>query len=144
MLAARHKLLPAFEWCTIERACRDYQRWSLAGGARPLSVNISSASLVTANFALRLAALLKRMDLPPEALVLELTEYDPVPDIDTVRDNVQHLNAHGVKLSLDDFGSGYSSPGWKRAQSFTAAQTPNKITARKAGCSNIAFSAPSK
>ena len=108
VLAARHKLLPAFEWCTIERACRDYQRWSLAGGARPLSVNISSASLVTANFALRLAALLKRMDLPPEALVLELTEYDPVPDIDTVRENVQHLNQQGIKLSLDEFGSGYS------------------------------------
>lgn len=108
MLAARHKLLPAFEWSTIERACRDYQRWSNAGGARPLSINISSASLLTANFALRLTELLKRMNLPPEALVLELTEYDPVPDIDTVRENVQHLNAHGVKLSLDDFGSGYS------------------------------------
>ena len=52
--------------------------------------------------------LLKRMNLPPEALVLELTEYDPVPDIDTVRENVQHLNQQGIKLSLDDFGSGYS------------------------------------
>jgi len=108
VLAARHKLLPAFEWSTIERACRDFQHWSIAGGACPLSVNISSASLVTANFALRLTQLLKRLDLPSEALVLELTEYDPVPDIDTVRDNVQHLNAHGIKLSLDDFGSGYS------------------------------------
>ena len=40
-----------------------------------------------------------------------------------------------AKSRWDDapsFGSGYSSPGWKRAQSFTAAQTPNKIPARKA------------
>lgn len=108
VLAARHKLLHAFEWSTIEQACRDFQRWSLAGGACPLSVNISSASLVTADFGLRLTQLLERLGLPPEALMLELTEYDPIPDIDTVRDNVQHLNAHGVKLSLDDFGSGYS------------------------------------
>lgn len=108
VLAARHKLLPAFEWSTIERACLDYQLWSSTGNARHLSVNISSASLVTANFALRLTQLLKRLNLPPEALMLELTEYDPVPDIDTVRDNVRHLNAHGIKLSLDDFGSGYS------------------------------------
>lgn len=108
VLAARHKLLAAFEWSTIERVCRDYHLWALTGGARPLSVNISSASLVTADFALRLLELLKRFGLPREAVVLELTEYDPVPDIDTVRENARLLHEGGIKLSLDDFGSGYS------------------------------------
>jgi EAL domain-containing protein (putative c-di-GMP-specific phosphodiesterase class I)/GGDEF domain-containing protein len=108
VLAARHKLLAAFEWSTIERVCRDYHLWALSGGARPLSVNISSASLVTADFALRLLELLKRFGLPNEAVVLELTEYDPVPDIDTVRENVRLLHEAGIKLSLDDFGSGHS------------------------------------
>lgn len=108
VLAARHKLLAAFEWSTIERVCRDYHLWALTGGARPLSVNISSASLVTADFALRLLELLKRFGLPSDAVVLELTEYDPVPDIDTVRENARLLHEAGIKLSLDDFGSGYS------------------------------------
>jgi diguanylate cyclase len=108
VLAARHKLLAAFEWSTIERVCRDYHLWSLTGSARPLSVNISSASMVTAGFALRLVALLNRFGLPRDAVVLELTEYDPVPDIDTVRENARLLYESGVKLSLDDFGSGYS------------------------------------
>lgn len=108
VLAARHKLLAAFEWSTIERVCRDYHLWALSGGARPLSVNISSASLVSADFALRLLELLKRFGLPNEAVVLELTEYDPVPDIDTVRENVRLLHEAGIKLSLDDFGSGHS------------------------------------
>ncbi len=108
LLAARHRLLAAFEWSTIERVCRDYLLWSLSGQARPLSVNISSASLVSVDFALRLTELITRMGLPPHAIILELTEYDPVPDIDPVRDNVRRLNERGIRLSLDDFGSGYS------------------------------------
>lgn len=107
-LATRHKLLAAFEWCTIEQVCRDHRHWAGHGGARPLSVNISSASLVTADFALRMVTLLQQFGLPRDAVVLELTEYDPVPDIDSVRENTRLLHEHGIKLSLDDFGSGYS------------------------------------
>jgi len=108
-LAVRHKLLAAFEWSTIERACRDAQRWVSTGHACPLSVNISSASMVTAHFALRLRDLMDHHALPRAAIVLELTEYDPVPDIDSVRDNARVLNDSGIHLSLDDFGSGYSA-----------------------------------
>lgn len=107
-LAARHKLLAAFEWSTVERVGRDAQRLARAGQPCALSVNISSASLVTVDFGLRLRELVARLGLPSEAIVLELTEYDPVPDIDAVRENTRVLNDSGIRLSLDDFGSGHS------------------------------------
>jgi EAL domain-containing protein (putative c-di-GMP-specific phosphodiesterase class I) len=107
-LAARHRMLAAFEWSTLEQASRDARRWADAGQAPALSVNISSASLVTPGFASRLLGLLGRAGLPPTTLMLELTEHDAVPDIDTVRDNVRLLTMQGLRLSLDDFGSGHS------------------------------------
>jgi EAL domain-containing protein (putative c-di-GMP-specific phosphodiesterase class I) len=107
-LATRHRMLAAFEWSTLEQAGRDARQWADTGSPQALSVNISSASLVTPGFAARLLELLGHHRLPPTALTLELTEYDAVPDIDTVRDNVRLLTARGLRLSLDDFGSGHS------------------------------------
>ncbi|MBU2349402.1 MAG: DNA helicase II, partial [Alphaproteobacteria bacterium] len=62
----------------------------------------------------------------------------PIAHVDPQSDTGYYGASAGMKEAKsrwDDapsFGSGYSSPGWKRAQSFTAAQTPNKIPARKA------------
>lgn len=107
-LASRHRLLGAFEWATLEQVCRDAAYWVNAGHPRPLSVNISSTSLVTPGFAHRLLALMAAHSLNSHSLTLELTEYDAVPDIDVVRENVELLTARDIKLSLDDFGNGYS------------------------------------
>ena len=62
----------------------------------------------------------------------------PIAHVDPQSDTGYYGASTGMKEAKsrwDDapsFGSGYSSPGWKRAQTFTAAQTPNKIPARKA------------
>lgn len=62
----------------------------------------------------------------------------PIAHVDPQSDTGYYGASAGMKEAKsrwDDapsFGSGYSSPGWKRAQTFTAAQTPNKIPARKA------------
>jgi len=104
----RDELLAALEWCTIERACRDLLTWGRRGQACPLSVNISSASLVNAEFAQRLCERLDSLGLKRGAIVLELTEHDAVPDVEAVRENARLLDEGGIQLSLDDFGSGYS------------------------------------
>ena len=107
-VATKHKLLAAFEWCTIERACRDLLTWGRSGQPCALSVNISSASLVNAEFAQRLCDRLDSLGLKRNAIVLELTEHDAVPDVEAVRENARLLHEGGIQLSLDDFGSGYS------------------------------------
>jgi diguanylate cyclase len=107
-VAARHQLLPALEWSTVLAVVRDAQRcWTEAPGLS-LSVNISGASLSTPGFAERVQTLLQDAGLPPSVLTMELTEASPLPDVESVKTNLRGLQACGIALSLDDFGSGYS------------------------------------
>ena len=107
-VAARHNILAAFEWCTVQAVVRDAQRlWREAPGVS-LSVNISSASLATPGFAQRVQDLLSHAHLPSQCLTMELTESSPLPKLESVNANLQGLLSNGIALSLDDFGSGYS------------------------------------
>lgn len=98
----------AFGWSTLQEASRDACPWAGGGQSEALSVTTSSTSLARPAFATCLLELLGHQRQPMVALVLELTECDPAPDIDTVRDNASLLTAHGARLSLDDFDSGPS------------------------------------
>jgi len=102
------QLFAAFEWATIEQAANDALSLRARGHTFSLSVNISGASLMTEGFATRVCVLLRALTLPTSALVLELTEYSKLPDLEAVRENAQQLHEAGIKLSLDDFGTGYS------------------------------------
>ena len=55
------------------------------------------------------AAVLKESDFEPSRLVLEMTEGVLIDDPDEMKARLQELRALGVRLALDDFGSGYSS-----------------------------------
>lgn len=107
-LATRHQLLAAFEWSTVQAVVRDATRCQLLAPRLSLSVNISGASLALPGFAQRLQDLLRQAGLPRGSITLELTESAPLPDVDTVKANLQLLHAGGVPVALDDFGSGYS------------------------------------
>ena len=102
-LATRHQLLAAFEWCTLERVVQDAYTWMMAGNAKPLSVNISGASLVSADFGHRVRHLMDAHHLPRSAITLELTE-------------VSHSTGHGVCPALRCYfcGRGRGDTGAKR------------------------------
>lgn len=108
-IAGRHHLLAEFEWSTVDAVVRDVRRCLLAGLRLPLSVNLSAASVAVPGFARRLAGLLRSAEVPGALLTIEVTETSPLPDIDEVHDNMQQLQALGVRLSLDDFGTGYAA-----------------------------------
>lgn len=108
-VAARHHLLAALEWSTVQAVVHDAQRcWQETTGLS-LSVNISGASLSTPGFASRVNTLLQEAQLPASCLTIELTESSPLPDVESVKNNLGTLHACGIALSLDDFGSGYSA-----------------------------------
>ncbi|MET0767448.1 MAG: sensor domain-containing phosphodiesterase [Aeromicrobium sp.] len=81
------------------------------GATRPvqMSVNISARQLGEARFADTVAALLRASDLDPRLLTLELTETGLVTDGAQMHENLRDLHAHGVQLSIDDFGTGHAS-----------------------------------
>jgi EAL domain-containing protein (putative c-di-GMP-specific phosphodiesterase class I) len=107
-IAARHRLVAAFEWATIESVVQDASQCFALGSPLQLAVNLSAASLGESDLEERISALLRDRRVPSHFFSIEITETSPVPDSDTVRENLQKLNASGVYLALDDFGTGYS------------------------------------
>ena len=126
-LAERHHLMPRLGNWVLRRACMDRNRHGL-----PVHVNVSPQELLQPNYAELVAKVLLETNCPPEALVLEVTENTLIPD-ERGRDasqTVASLRRLGVRVYLDDFGSGYSSlerlaslpvDGLKLGQAFTKA-----------------------
>ena len=97
------------EWI-VEQACRDLHRLSDAGF--PLvrvGVNVSVRQLKHAGFHDFLRDALEQNGIHPNRLILEITETMVIEDLKKGREAMLALEKLGVSLSIDDFGSGYSS-----------------------------------
>ncbi|MGC1215453.1 MAG: bifunctional diguanylate cyclase/phosphodiesterase, partial [Micromonospora sp.] len=105
----RSGLLPAFAEAILDQALLAAGTWRDAGFDLPVSVNVSPRSLLDARFPGAVLARLRAHDLPPDRLVLELTETLTLSQLDVVDQVLSRLRESGVRLALDDFGTGYSS-----------------------------------
>ncbi|MGB2567782.1 putative bifunctional diguanylate cyclase/phosphodiesterase [Micromonospora citrea] len=105
----RSGLLPAFAEAILDQALLAAVSWRTAGFDLPVSVNVSPRSLLDARFPGAVLARLRAHDLPPDRLVLELTETLTLSQLDVVDRVLSRLRDAGVRLALDDFGTGYSS-----------------------------------
>jgi diguanylate cyclase (GGDEF)-like protein len=84
-------------------------RWRRAGHDLHLAVNTTVADLLDADFPREVAAALAARGLPPDVLVLEVTESSVLSDPVRIGNILAQLGELGIRLSLDDFGTGYSS-----------------------------------
>lgn len=102
-------IVPIGEW-VLRSACRQNRAWQEAG-LPPLtvSVNISPRQFRQPNLPEKLKEILEETGLEPCRLELELTEGCVMRDAEESIVTLQKLKAMGLKLSIDDFGSGYSS-----------------------------------
>ncbi len=75
----------------------------------PISMNVSRAHLHTPDFAAKFLALVTQYHIPTEYLELELTESIYLENLSYFNSIIEPLRAAGIKISMDDFGSGYSS-----------------------------------
>lgn len=82
--------------------------WQLAGRTLSVAVNLSPRQLVGSAFPELVRSLLAETAIPPERLVLEVTE-SALMDDPGAPDVLRSLREMGVRLALDDFGTGYSS-----------------------------------
>ena len=76
---------------------------------RTLAVNVAGATLARADIVSRIDDILARNAVPPERLILELSEPDAACATDRLVANVGELSERGVRLMLDEFGSGSAS-----------------------------------
>ncbi len=92
---------------TFAEATRD-----VAPDAMPLTlhVNVDASQLVDPEFPTLVSRLLSRHGLPPDRLILELTEGRWTDELDRIGPVLAELSDLGVGMAVDDFGSEYSSP----------------------------------
>jgi diguanylate cyclase (GGDEF)-like protein len=101
--------LPAFAGAVLEQSLAAVGAWREAGFDLPVAVNVSPRSLLDPQFPGAVLDRLARHGLPPDRLVLELTESLTISQIEVVDRALGELRAAGVRLALDDFGTGVSS-----------------------------------
>lgn len=79
----------------------------------PVSCNFSRHNFMRPGFSERFEAVLNKYNVPKELVEVEITETLIVEELQRqlVKQNIDELNAKGIHLSIDDFGSGYSSLG---------------------------------
>lgn len=75
----------------------------------PIAINVSPYQLHKEDFVADIAATLKQYKIPPDMLILEITESSSIPDLELAEDMFHALGRLGVKIALDDFGMGPSS-----------------------------------
>ncbi len=82
--------------------------------AVPVSVNLSAANVNDVDLPSKVASALRRHGLPAEALTLELVEDTLMADPERGRQVLAELRRLGVRTSIDDYGTGYSSLAYLR------------------------------
>ena len=103
---------PLGAW-VLREACRQAATWQRVNNQRDkplaLSINLSGRQLQVPEVVDDVAAALRDSGLPPDALVLEMTESVLLDDSETVLAILRQLKALGARLAIDDLGTGYSS-----------------------------------
>lgn len=94
----------------LRRACRDAHRWP----GIIVSVNVSPTQFKHPRFVDRVIATLEEFDLDPERLEIEVTETVFAGRDKKTLQSLKRLKDLGIKIALDDFGSGYSSLSYLR------------------------------
>jgi diguanylate cyclase (GGDEF)-like protein/PAS domain S-box-containing protein len=92
----------------LSEACRSAQAWP-GKGPHYVAVNVSARQVQEPTFVAQVLGALQAAALPPERLVLELTESLFMVEMHRLVPRLRQLADAGVRIAIDDFGTGYSS-----------------------------------
>lgn len=102
-------LMPALTRLVLDRALAQCATWRQSGEEVAVSVNVSASNLVEDGFAEAVNNALARHGVPPQLLVLEITETSVVSDYERSKRVIEQLRSNGIVMSIDDFGAGFTS-----------------------------------
>jgi EAL domain-containing protein (putative c-di-GMP-specific phosphodiesterase class I) len=108
-LAEHTGLIAPLTTFVMRVALRQCRAWHDRGLDMSIAVNLSARSLIDVGLPAEVASLLAETGVPPESLMLEITESSVISDPGRTIGVLNELSAMGVRLSVDDFGTGYSS-----------------------------------
>ena len=93
----------------LREAIGQCAKWRAEGNLWTVSVNISATNLNDPHLCYLVRELLELHDVPPRALVIEITETTVISDFERAARVIQQLRDLGVVVSVDDFGAGFTS-----------------------------------
>ena len=96
------------DW-VLEDACRQLKVWNDAGHSLKIAVNVSSKDIQAEGFNDKVRGLIKKYEIEPGMLELEITESTLMENPEELEDKLNELRGMGLTLAIDDFGSGFSS-----------------------------------
>lgn len=98
------------DFYVYDQVCQTLRRWIDAGFTPPpISVNVSRVDLYDPCLTVYILELVERYRLPHNLIEFEITESNFISDFARLLDFVDKLHQAGFRISMDDFGSGYSS-----------------------------------
>lgn len=102
---------PVGDW-VLDQACKQLRTWinaELFPQDVTMAVNVSAKQFHINHISDTVKSILRKHQIPSGRLVLEITESLLLPDDQSVQHELEHLANMGLTLSIDDFGTGFSS-----------------------------------
>ncbi|HEY4067572.1 MAG TPA: EAL domain-containing protein [Burkholderiaceae bacterium] len=113
-LAERFGLINTMGRWVVDEACRQARAWRDEGLRMRVAVNLSVHQLRQPDLADWIRDALARHQINPDLLTCEVTESSAMDDTDVTMRVLKQLDAVGVHISIDDFGTGHSSLAYLR------------------------------
>ncbi len=101
-------IVPIGEW-VLSTAFRECKKWNSKGERISVCVNVSFKQLEDEEFVSKVKKTFEKTKLPPEYLIIEITESAAMHQEEMVIKNLKKINDLGIQIYIDDFGSGFSS-----------------------------------
>ena len=113
-LVRRHGLITAITDLVLNRALDDALAWQNASLGLPVAVNLFAPSLANLGIPAQITTALADRGLDPRVLTVEITEDLFLDDMERTRTVLDQLRHSGIRIAIDDFGSGYSALSYLR------------------------------
>lgn len=108
-LAVSSGLIREVGWWVLERSCSELAGLRDDDASLDLSVNVAAEQLAQPDAVTRVISILDRANFDPNRLILEINEGTVIDNIDEARSRLEELRSIGVRVAVDDFGTGHSS-----------------------------------
>lgn len=108
-LAERSGSIRMLSHWMLGNVCAQLQAWQQRGYHLSVAVNLSASDVMDRQLTAYLATLFERYRIVPARLSIEVTESAVMQDVDAAMATLLELNKLGLRIAIDDYGTGYSS-----------------------------------